>query len=211
MIIKHVKVENFRGIKTLDWHVDGRLVCLLGPGDSTKTTILDAIELALIPRWTFPFCDADFYRADTNASIRIQVTVGELGDDLLGDERCGLYLRGYDLAKSFRGDPDDDCESVVTIQLQVDGDLEPRWEIVKDGVLEPKTISWRERERLCMARLGDDVERHLTWSKGSSLSRITDKSIGVGPMLAQVNRAANDAFLSSSTAELDKVAEARCY
>ena len=41
MLIRHVAVQRFRGIKSLDWHVDGRLVCLPGPGDSTKTTVLD--------------------------------------------------------------------------------------------------------------------------------------------------------------------------
>lgn len=60
MLIKHIAIENFRGIKNLDWHVDGRMICLLGPGDSTKTTVIDAIELALAPRWNVPFSDADF-------------------------------------------------------------------------------------------------------------------------------------------------------
>ena len=44
-------IRNFRGIRELDWHVDGTILCLVGPGDSTKTTILDAIELAMTPQW----------------------------------------------------------------------------------------------------------------------------------------------------------------
>jgi len=46
-VIRHLKVQNFRGIHTLDWHVDGRVICLIGPGDSAKTTVLDAIESAM--------------------------------------------------------------------------------------------------------------------------------------------------------------------
>lgn len=59
MLIKHIAVTHFRGIKSLDWHVNGRLICLVGPGDSTKTTILDAIEFALAPRWYVPFPHPD--------------------------------------------------------------------------------------------------------------------------------------------------------
>ncbi len=53
-IIRHLNIRNFRGIQTLDWHVDGRVICLVGPGDSAKTTVLEAIELALLPRWSTP-------------------------------------------------------------------------------------------------------------------------------------------------------------
>ena len=44
MQIRHVHIERFRGIKTLDWRVDGQVICLVGPGDSTKSTILCAID-----------------------------------------------------------------------------------------------------------------------------------------------------------------------
>jgi predicted ATP-dependent endonuclease of OLD family len=52
MYLCHLKIENFRGIRALDWHTNGRALCLIGPSESTKTTILDAIELALLPRPT---------------------------------------------------------------------------------------------------------------------------------------------------------------
>jgi predicted ATP-dependent endonuclease of OLD family len=29
MIIYHLKIENFRGIRTLDWHLKGRVLCLI--------------------------------------------------------------------------------------------------------------------------------------------------------------------------------------
>jgi putative ATP-dependent endonuclease of OLD family len=96
MIIRHVKIENFRGVKKLDWHVTGRMVCLIGPSDSTKTTVLDAIELALLPRSNIQFTDADFYNGDITATINIEVTAAELPTELLVEpEKFGLHLRGY--------------------------------------------------------------------------------------------------------------------
>jgi len=206
MLIRHISIDNFRGIKSLDWHVDGWLICLIGPGDSTKTTILDAIELALLPRWNIPFSDADFYKADTTSPIRIQVTLGHLTDDLLSEDRCGLFLRGYKPFKPFNDDPDDGWEPVVTLRLRVGDDLEPHWELVKDAVNEAKQLSWRDRERFCMARLGNDVERHLTWSRGSALARITENASDANSMLALVNRAANEAIFSTSQKELASAA-----
>ena len=206
MLINHIRIENFRGIKSLDWHLDGSVLCLLGPGDSTKTTILDAIELTLLPRWNVPFSDADFFRAEITSAIQIHVTLGELPDYLLSEDRCGLYLRGYQPFKPLNDDPEDGWEPVVTIRLRVTDDLEPHWELVKDGVPDPKPLSWRDRERLCMARLGNDVERHLTWSRGSALSRITDDSADASAMLALVNRAANEAIFNSTQEQLEKAA-----
>jgi putative ATP-dependent endonuclease of the OLD family len=50
MRIVFVEIENFRGIKKLEWAPAAKVNCLIGPGDFTETTILDAIELALNPR-----------------------------------------------------------------------------------------------------------------------------------------------------------------
>jgi putative ATP-dependent endonuclease of OLD family len=50
MRIVYVEIDNFRGIRRLRWAPNAKVNCLIGPGDSTKTTILDAIELALNPR-----------------------------------------------------------------------------------------------------------------------------------------------------------------
>ncbi|MBR4341287.1 MAG: AAA family ATPase [Lachnospiraceae bacterium] len=49
MRLKHVSIKNFRGIKQADltFPDEQRLVCLIGPGDSTKSTILTAIHYAL--------------------------------------------------------------------------------------------------------------------------------------------------------------------
>ena len=77
MKIRHIKIERFRGIRKMEWRVGGDFVCLVGPGDSTKTTILDAVEFALSPRWNIPFDDSDFYNADTSAPIVITLTVGD--------------------------------------------------------------------------------------------------------------------------------------
>ncbi len=165
-ILLHLKIRNFRGIRSLDWHIDSRVVCLVGPGDSGKSTILVAIEAVLSPRLNVLFSDADFYEAKPDEGFLIEATVGELPDSLVKLEKYGTYLRGYSAGEqAIHDDPADEDEQVLTFRLFVSSDLEPQWAVVKDSNPEPRPVSWRDRESLGVAFLGDDVDRSLTWSR----------------------------------------------
>jgi hypothetical protein len=45
--IRHVQIENFRCIQHLVWVPSPGINCLIGPGDSGKSSILDAIDYCL--------------------------------------------------------------------------------------------------------------------------------------------------------------------
>ena len=61
MRIRHLRIRNFRGIRELDWAVpDQTLFCLVGRGDSTKSTILEALRRVFFSQWKLVFDDADF-------------------------------------------------------------------------------------------------------------------------------------------------------
>lgn len=206
-VIRHLKIRNFRGIKRLDWHVNGRVICLVGPGDSAKTTVLNAIELALLPRWNMTFTDSDFYKGNTDENLAVEVTLGELPDELIKQEKYGLNLRGYSVQEqTIHDDPADDDEDVLTIRLSVDSGLEPQWTVIKDSLPEPRPISWRDREQLCVAVLGDDVERNLTWSRGSALARLTDAQSS-GQVIAVANRRAREAVREMKLDEWQQIAD----
>ena len=118
MNIKNLKISNFRGINHLDWKVDGRFVCLVGPGDATKSTILGAVELVLTPRRSVTFDDSDFYNADTDNSILVEVTVGEVPNELLSIAKFGYLVRGWDGVSLIRDEPQEDDEPLLTIRLR---------------------------------------------------------------------------------------------
>ena len=69
--IRQLHIKNFRSIKELIWNPKPRLNCLIGPGNSGKSTILDTIDLTLSARHSYPFTDADFYKLETNNPIDI--------------------------------------------------------------------------------------------------------------------------------------------
>ncbi len=206
MQIRHVNINNFRGIKQLDWHIAGEIICLVGPGDSTKTTILDAIEYVLNPRWNIVFSDTDFYDADTGSNIIIEVSVSGIPEILTTEDKFGLYLRGYKEDNAIDDDPEDGCVPILTIQLKVSDDLEPHWYVIKESNPEPKRISWREREKLGMARLGEDSNRHLTWGRGSALSKVSDQDISPFSTICMANRAACQAVEEAPLDDLKKSA-----
>lgn len=132
MRIRRVEIERFRGIKKLEWNVGGDFVCLIGSGDSTKTTILDAIELALSPRWNIQFDDTDFYATDTSEPVVIRVTVGDLPAELISDAKYGLEARGWSPDGELHDEPGDNDEVVLTIQLRVDSSLEQSWTVINN-------------------------------------------------------------------------------
>lgn len=190
MRVGRLKIDNFRGISQLDWWPAGTvLCCLIGHGDSTKSTVLDAIEAALSSRW-FSFTESDFFLCDTTKSISIEVTVGELSKALLSDERFGLYIRGWGCDGQIHDEPEDGDEPVLTVRLTVDATMEPVWEIINDRASHPRTISNRDRALFGVVRLSGDDARHLTWGQGSVLSKLTDDTDEAAKHLADAYRTA---------------------
>jgi hypothetical protein len=205
--VRHVEIDRFRGIRRLDWEVRGSFICLVGPGDSTKTTILEAVALALCPRWHVTFDDSDFFESDTTEPIVITVTVGQVPDALLTDDKFGLEMRGWDDTVGLRDEPDEKDEVVLSIRLKVDDSLEPSWAVVNARKPEGRPISATDREKLGVAQLGGFVDRELSWSRTSTLARLTSGGSSVAAMLADAGRAARRALDPSRLEELQSAAD----
>lgn len=210
MIIYEVVVKNFRGIKNMLWNPNGLISCLVGPGDSNKTTILDAIELALYPRWNVTFYDVDFYKVNVNEPIEIQVTLGNIPDELLTEDKYGLYKRGWRSREGIIDEPNgegSECEAVLSISLKVGSDLEPKWSVITDRHTEGVSISWRDRARLGLVRLGAEVNRDFAWSKFSVLTRLCGDLTEIEAILADAHRKLREAIKSDSMERLLQAAK----
>lgn len=193
MQIRHVSIKNFRGIHEMDWAIHSQIICLIGAGDSTKSTILDAIEYALSPKWNLTFEDCDFYSENTDAPIEIIVTVGQIPDELLKQEKFGLEQRGWSQKDGLHDEPQDNDESVLSIRLLVDKSLEPQWTVINDRNPEGRLISSKDREKLGTNRLGNFIDKHLYWGQGSALSSLTtDRKENAAPMIIEAHRKARD-------------------
>lgn len=206
MQIRQLKIKNFRGIASLCWAPTHAFCCLIGAGDSGKSTVLDAIEATLSSRW-FSFSESDFLACDTANTIQIEVTVGELSKSLKSDERFGLYVRGWTTAGELRDEPEDGDEPVLTVRLSVDATVEPVWDLVCDRIDSPRIISNRDRALFGLVRLAGEDARHLAWGQGSVLSRLTGDSSEAAACLADAYRAARDSAQLETIEALATAAE----
>ncbi|MGZ0174325.1 MAG: ATP-dependent nuclease [Planctomycetales bacterium] len=206
--IRAIAIENFRGIKSFDWVPSPGINCLIGPGDSGKSSILDAIDYCLGARRNIQFSDADFYKLDVSAPISISVTIGDLYDRMKSLDAYGLYLRSFDAQTgAIEDEPEKDMETVLTIRLRVEGDLEPSWTLVSErGEAQGQTrsLSWTDRTRLAPTRIGAMAGYHLAWSRGSVLNRLSDERADASAELA---KAARDARIGFGEAAKDQLAE----
>ena len=195
MRIRHLSVRNFRGIRALDWPVpDQNVLCLSGRGDSTKSTILEALRRAFHPHWNLSFDDADFYLCDSANPITIAVVLGALPDafrDLANYGHCLCGWHAKTLART--DDPGDDLEDALRIRLTVASDLEPVWSVIKQDADEGVPFKATDRARVAVSLIGAASDRHLTWSRGSILSQLT-RTENIGSSLAGAARAAKAAL-----------------
>jgi hypothetical protein len=157
------------------WHPAPGLNCLIGPGDSTKTTILDAIELCLYPRSYFLADDSDFFNLEVEEPIKLTVTLTDLPLEFIADDRYGLFLRGWDeKKKQIEDEAKEGLPYALSIALEIDKSLEGRWSIFNDRIAssggDPPSIRYKDVEKLATSRLGRYADRHLGWGRNSILA-----------------------------------------
>jgi putative ATP-dependent endonuclease of the OLD family len=204
--IRLIEIANFRCIQQLKWSPSPGINCLIGPGDSGKSSILDAIDYCLGARRAFQFNDADFYQLDVSNSIAITATVGELDDTLKSMEAYGNYLRSFNAATGVVEDePEAQAETVLSVRLTVGSDLDPLWTLVSDraeAAGQSRFLTWSDRARIAPTRVGALADRNLAWRQGSVLNRLSDERPEMAAALAEAARNARAAFGDLADAQL---------
>lgn len=196
--IRKIEIANFRGIQWLTWCPTPGINCLIGPGDSGKSTVLDAIDLCLGARRNVQFSDADFFGLDITTPISITLTLGDLDDSMRTLESFGAFLRGYHANTGVVEDePSAGAEVVLCLNLTVASDLEPSWTLVSDragqqGIV--KTLAWKDRVALAPTRIGALADFNLGWQRGSVLNRISEERADASAALVKAARDARSSF-----------------
>lgn len=177
MFITNLEIEHFRGISksNISFPLNSRVICLIGPGDSTKSTILKAIEWVFWPSWNLVACDNDFYNCDISTPIVIRGTFNEIPPKLISEDKFGLYLRkaSAPLEDGINDEPEAGNDPCLTIQLTIDSSLEPKWEVVCNRQ-DPCPISHSDRKLLSVANVGGNCAKDMVWGKYSVLQKYAD-------------------------------------
>ena len=215
--IIHLDIKNYRGIKhlPLEFKTDQNLICLIGRGDSGKTTILNAISSALSPSWNLNFYDTDFYNCDHSKNIEIIVSLIDIPEKLLTENKFGLYVRGLNTQNNTIIDDvtleqlNEDLIPVLTIKLTVDSTLEPQWVVTNTREQEDRPISGADRAHLNCYMISDYVDRHFSWNKGNPLyallkSTNSDETSDNDNIVIQYLREAKEEIDKNAFENLDK-------
>ena len=210
MRIRHISIRNFRGIRELDWAVpDAKIVCLIGRGDSTKSTILEALRRVFHPQWNLSFDDADFHLCNPENSIKIEAVLGDLPEVFRDLGKYGHWLCGWNAETLARtDDPGNGAEDALRVRLTVADDLEPSWSVIKNDEDEGVPFKANDRAKVAVSLIGAVSDRHLTWSRGPILSQLTQTE-NISSALVGAARAAKAALedrRAQDLASFDEVA-----
>ena len=191
MKIRKIEIKNFRGVKELDWTLPkSDIFCLIGKGDSCKSTLLEAIRYTFYPQWNLTFSDADFHQCKVDESIVIEVTIGELTEEFCSLNKYGHHLRGWDAASlKLTDEPEDHHECVLTVRLTVNKDLEPKWTVVCDRHPDGVQFKPGDRNKVSVGLIGAYSEKQLSWATGTALAKLTDAQ-SLTELLANASRTA---------------------
>ncbi|THV35207.1 hypothetical protein FAB82_23365 [Glycomyces buryatensis] len=196
--VRYLEIANFRGIRHIKWHILADFIALIGPGDSTKTTLLDALGLVLCPTYRSQFTDADFTDCNLDMPIRIEAAVTELPDSIVTENQFGHDRSGISPDGRLEHDSVPGTEECLLIRLEVDHTLEPVWRVVRpDAPDEGRPISAAQRQKLGFSRIGDYTDQHLKWSRSSALTRLTEQRSEMAAVGLAAQRRAREAIFES--------------
>jgi predicted ATPase len=216
--IRKLEVLNFRSIRILSWFPTPGINCLVGHGDSGKSTILDAIDLCMGARRTIQFTDADFTDLAVDEPIEITITLGALSNRLKTLDTYGPFLRGFDAASGeIEDEPQAGLETVLCLRLTVGADLEPVWTLVSDRAAalgSERYLAWSDRQDIAPTRIGSFSDVNLSWKRGSVLSKLSKEKADASAILLAAARDARAQFgdtadeqLSEALAKVKEVAD----
>lgn len=206
MKLKRLQIKNFRRHSELVWDDVPDVACLIGPGDSGKTSILEAIHYLLQPYYKQPFEEFDFN--DFDKSIEISGCF-VLSDDspLLSEDKYGLYLSGWDGELLGTGlnlsGPMKHEEKALYITLSCDNSLEPRWFVSNDSG--QKEFSLKDRKFLSSLYVDvSNSQRSFTWANGTALRNNLPDGVDVKGVLNDIVSHAKEGAKGSS--KIDEIA-----
>jgi putative ATP-dependent endonuclease of the OLD family len=193
--VRHLEIRNFRGIKSLKWLITSDFICIIGPGDACKTTILTALDYALSPRTALTFDDADFFNQVVEDDIVIQITLADWDNDqphikrLLQESTFGRYQCGLGADGPV---PEPNGSTALSISLRVDKSLEPKWFAVKgrdEGeAIERRPVYATDRALIGLSRLDILSDAQFTWGRNTILTRLSGTSEGLNGVVSALAR-----------------------
>lgn len=176
MQIRSLEIKRYRGIEELTWLPHPGINCLIGPGDSGKSTILFAISLLLSPTNNSQLSEFDYYNRKISEGFEIEAFIG--GEDLIEcfkSERVPP-LWGWLHEKPCPLPDENGAEPVLKCRVKGTADLELEYHLVNpcgEEVLFTSSL----RRKMALSQLSGETTAHrnLRLGQGSLLDQFLEK------------------------------------
>jgi putative ATP-dependent endonuclease of OLD family len=201
MHVRRLTIQRFRGIKHLEF-CPGPCTIILGPNNSGKSTILEALDLLLHPGFGRPRAapeEVDYYRRDPDAGFEIEAVLGALPVEFRAEVH--QHLEGWqDETGQLVAEPDGDgVEPVVRVRVRGTSEFEHLHEFAKP---EANGAHFYPRLRQHVGWIFDgrrrDPARQLYFYQGGLLDRVFADA-DLGPALAALRQAVREGAESVNT------------
>jgi putative ATP-dependent endonuclease of OLD family len=167
--------------------------CLIGPGDTGKSTILSAICLLLAPYPVQQASEFDYFQREVNEGFCIEAYVGGFDPAVFSSVAPLPSFCGWLNGKPVPFPDENGAETVLHCGVRGTRDLEVVHEILNDNQ-PPTPFTVGHRKKLLLTRLAGEerANRDLRLGTGTLLERYLDPS--------NIRRAIYDAVTSASNA-----------
>jgi putative ATP-dependent endonuclease of the OLD family len=199
MQIRRLTCKRFRRFEDFVWHPQPGVNCLVGPGDSGKTTVLESIARATSPSPSGPASEHDYWRRRTEDEFEIELVLGDLPPPLLGAYAVAPAWgwRGPD--KDLLDAPVNNAEPVFVLTVRGTADLEVEHRLRSPNGDELNFSSAR-RSLLGLCRIGETrgSSREFRMARGSLLERVLGREDVRGATARAMREASRDLGLSEN-------------
>lgn len=208
VLVRRLTLRRFRRFADFVWEPEPGINCLIGPGDSGKTTVLEAITRATSPAPYGPAAEHDYYRRRTDEGFEIELVLGALDDRLKGICRPPPLWGWAGPGEELRGAPVD-AEPALVVLVRGTPDLELEHRLRSpDG--EELFFSANKRRELGLCRVGDarGSAREFRMARGSLVERTLGRDEVRGAAASAVREASKALDIPTQVVDrLDALAE----
>jgi putative ATP-dependent endonuclease of OLD family len=166
MHIRRLFIKRYRCLESFTWDPRPGVNCLIGPGDSGKSTILSAICTLLAPYPLQQASEFDYYRRNVCAGFSIEAFIGGFDPASLSSDGVIPTLWGWLNGQPAPLPDEGGAEPVLHCSVRVTSDLELIHEVVgEEGQPQPFKVSLRKK--LLLARLAGEERSYRDLRLGS--------------------------------------------
>lgn len=163
MLINRLEIKNFKGIKNCKIDFLHNLNVLIGVGNSTKSTILEAIHLLFNCSNYYNLNPQCFYNNDYNENIEITCIFSEFPNNFLSEELYGFFV-----LDEYQESPH------LMAQFKCNSDFEYDWYIIKNDC--QKLFNLTQRKKCNVFLIDDYIDNNFNYGKNSLINKYINEN-----------------------------------